>query len=114
MYQLVTGPLLWLSFGIFFIGVTVRVVRYIRGLNWQMDRVTYRANVSYGIKGALRSIFFWLFPFGTVIARINARVIHCSIYMKPIRFVVPLRLQLIGLRELKQPLSTDFELQQYP
>jgi nitrate reductase gamma subunit len=65
MYQLITGPLLWLSFGIFFIGAIVRVVRYIRGLNWQMDRVTYRVNVSYGIKGALRSIFFWLFPFGT-------------------------------------------------
>jgi nitrate reductase gamma subunit len=65
MYQLITGPLLWLSFGIFFIGVIVRVVRYIRGLNWQMDRVTYRVNVSYGIKGALRSIFSWLFPFGT-------------------------------------------------
>ncbi len=65
MYQFITGPLLWLSFGIFFIGVIVRVVRYIRGLNWQMDRVTYRVNVSYGIKGALRSIFSWLFPFGT-------------------------------------------------
>ncbi len=65
MYQLITGPLLWLSFGIFFIGVIVRVVRYIRGLSWQMDRVTYRVNVSYGIRGALRSIFFWLFPFGT-------------------------------------------------
>ena len=65
MYQFVTGPLLWLSFGIFFVGMIVRIVRYIGGLNWQMDRVTYTVNVSYGIKGALRSIFFWLFPFGT-------------------------------------------------
>jgi hypothetical protein len=40
-------------------------VWYIRGLNWQMDRVTYSVNVAYGIKGALRSIFFWLVPFGT-------------------------------------------------
>ena len=30
---------------------------------------------------------FWLFPFETVIARINARVIHYFVYMKPIRFV---------------------------
>jgi nitrate reductase gamma subunit len=43
----------------------VRVVQYIRGLDWKLDRVTYTVNVSYGIKGALRSIFFWLFPFGT-------------------------------------------------
>lgn len=65
MYELVTGPLAWISFGIFFVGLLYRLVWYIRGLNWQMDRVTYTANVAYGIKGALRSIFFWLVPFGT-------------------------------------------------
>jgi nitrate reductase gamma subunit len=65
MYEFVTGPLAWLSFGIFFIGLLWRLVWYIRGLNWQMDRVTYTVNVAHGIKGALRSIFFWLVPFGT-------------------------------------------------
>ena len=65
MYEFLTGPLLWFSFAVFFIGVTVRVVRYIRGLNWQMDRVAYRPHFGYGMKGALRSVFFWLFPFGT-------------------------------------------------
>lgn len=65
MYELVTGPLAWISFGIFFIGLLYRLVWYIRGLNWQLDRVTYTVNVAYGIKGALRSIFFWLMPFGT-------------------------------------------------
>ena len=65
MYDFVTGPLAWLAFLIFFVGVVVRVVQYIRGLDWKLDRVTYTVNVSYGIKGALRSIFFWLFPFGT-------------------------------------------------
>jgi hypothetical protein len=30
-----------------------------------MDRVPYTKHVSYGIKGALRSIIFWLLPFGT-------------------------------------------------
>jgi len=65
MYEFVTGPLAWISFGIFFIGLIYRLVWYIRGLNWQMDRVTYSVNVAYGIKGALRSIFFWLVPFGT-------------------------------------------------
>jgi nitrate reductase gamma subunit len=65
MYELVTGPLAWLAFGIFFIGVIVRIVRYIRGLDWKLDRVSYGVNTSYGIKGALRSIFFWIFPYGT-------------------------------------------------
>lgn len=65
MYQFVTGPLAWLSFGIFFIGIIVRAVLYIKGLDWKMDRVTYSVNISYGIKGALRSVFFWLIPFGT-------------------------------------------------
>lgn len=65
MYQFVTGPLLWLSFAVFFVGCIVRVVRYIKGLNWQMDRVAYMAHFSSGVKGAFRSNFFWLFPFGT-------------------------------------------------
>ena len=65
MYEFVTGPLAWLAFLVFFIGVIARIVLYIRGLDWKLDRVTYTVNVSYGIKGALRSIFVWLFPFGT-------------------------------------------------
>ncbi|MFZ3047648.1 MAG: hypothetical protein WA151_17185 [Desulfatirhabdiaceae bacterium] len=65
MYEFVTGPLAWLAFLVFFIGVIARIVLYVRGLDWKLDRVTYTVNVSYGIKGALRSIFVWLFPFGT-------------------------------------------------
>ena len=65
MYQLITGPLLWLSFAFFIIGCVVRIVLYIRGLDWQADRVAYLPHFSYGIKGAVRSIFFWLIPFGT-------------------------------------------------
>lgn len=65
MYQFVTGPLAWLAFGVFFIGLIVRAVLYFRGLDWQMDRVTYRVNLSFGIRGAIRSIIFWLIPFGT-------------------------------------------------
>lgn len=71
MYEFVTGPLAWLAFSVFFIGIIVRVVQYIRGLDWKLDRVTYTVNVSYGIKGALRSIFFWLLPFGTRAWRSN-------------------------------------------
>ena len=65
MYQFVTGPLLWFSFIVFFIGCLVRVVFYIKGLDWQADRVAYRPNLSYGLKGAVRSTLSWLIPFGT-------------------------------------------------
>ncbi len=65
MYEFVTGPLAWLSFGVFFIGLLVRIVRYIRGLDWQMDRVAYSEQLLHGIRGALRSIFYWMLPFGT-------------------------------------------------
>jgi len=71
MYQIVTGPLLWLAFIVFFAGLISKVVLYIKGLDWKLDRVTYSVNVFYGIKGALRSIFFWLIPFGTRSWRFN-------------------------------------------
>ena len=65
MYQFVTGPLAWFAFAVFFIGIILRTVWYIRGLNWQMDRVAYRPHLRYGIRGAVRSIGFWLMPYGT-------------------------------------------------
>ena len=65
MYEFLTGPMVWISFGIFIIGLIVRGVRYIKGLDWKLDRVTYSENVSYGVKGALRSILFWILPYGT-------------------------------------------------
>lgn len=90
MYQFVTGPLAWLSFGVFFIGCFLRGVQYIRGLNWQADRVAYSVHLQHGIKGALRSIFFWLIPFGTKSWRANLRftviffVFHISLIVTPI------------------------------
>jgi len=72
MYDLVTGPLAWLTFVIFFLGIIIRTIRYIKGLDWKLDRVTYTKNVSYGVRGALRSVFFWLIPFGTRSYRNNA------------------------------------------
>jgi len=65
MYEIVTGPLVWLSFFIFFIGIFIRVITYMLGLDWKLDRVTYTVNVSYGIKGAIKSILFWIIPFGS-------------------------------------------------
>lgn len=65
MYDFVTGPLAWIAFLTFFFGLIARAVWYFKGLNWQMDRVAYRPHMRHGIKGAARSIFFWLFPYGT-------------------------------------------------
>ena len=65
MYQFITGPLLWLSFGICIVGLIVRVVRYVRGLDWKLDRVAYTAHPLQGIWGAIRSIIHWLVPFGS-------------------------------------------------
>jgi len=90
MYEFVTGPLAWLSFGIFFIGLIYRLVWYIRGLNWQLDRVAYTQHVSYGIKGALRSIFFWIMPYGTTSWRKNPGftflvfILHIGLLATPI------------------------------
>ncbi len=65
MYEFVTGPLAIIAFAVFFIGLIWRFIWYVKGLNWQMDRVSYGENVSYGVKGAIRSIVRWLLPFGT-------------------------------------------------
>ncbi len=65
MYEFLTGPMLILTFVIFFIGIIWRTIWYFRGLSWQLDRVAYKPHLSYGIKGALRSVIFWLLPFGT-------------------------------------------------
>jgi len=90
MYEFLTGPLAWLAFGIFFIGLAVRTVLYIKGLDWKLDRVTYSVNTSYGIKGAARSILFWLFPYGTHSWRNNpwftlwVFVLHIGLLLTPI------------------------------
>ncbi len=65
MYNFLTGPLAWFSFFVFFIGMFIRSALYIKGLDSSIDRVTYRVNTSFGIKEAVRSIFFWLLPFST-------------------------------------------------
>jgi nitrate reductase gamma subunit len=65
MYAFLTGFGFWLSIGICLIGMLVRIVMYFRGLNWQLDRVAYKAYPGVGFKGAVKSIVRWLIPFGT-------------------------------------------------
>ena len=65
MYAFLTGPGFWLSLGVFSLGCLVRLALYFRGLDWQLDRVAYKAFPAQGFKGAVRSIYKWLMPFGT-------------------------------------------------
>jgi nitrate reductase gamma subunit len=65
MYQIITGPLLWLTFAVFFGGLAWRVYSYIKGLDWKLDRVAYGTQTAYGIRGAARSIAAWIVPFGS-------------------------------------------------
>jgi nitrate reductase gamma subunit len=65
LYDILTGPMLWISVLTCLIGLCIRAILYIKGLNWQLDRVAYTAHPKAGIKGAARSILFWLIPFGT-------------------------------------------------
>lgn len=65
MYAFLSGPALILSLAVFFGGLAWRVVWYIRGLDWQLDRVAYMPHLKLGLRGALNSIGRWLLPFGT-------------------------------------------------
>lgn len=65
MHDLLTGTFFWIALGICLTGMLVRSVLYFRGLSWQLDRVAYRAHPKAGLKGAFRSIYKWLIPFGT-------------------------------------------------
>ncbi len=65
MYEFLTGPMLWAAFLIFVIGLARRVVLYIRGLDWRLERVAYGPGLKIGMKGAISSVFQWLVPFGT-------------------------------------------------
>ncbi|MDC0335890.1 respiratory nitrate reductase subunit gamma [Pseudodesulfovibrio sp.] len=63
MYELLTGPILWLAFAIAIVGLITRTIFYIKGLNWKLDRVAYTAHPGAGAKGAIRSILAFLIPF---------------------------------------------------
>jgi len=65
MYQIITGPLLWLTILVFVGGLAWRVYTYIKGLDWKLDRVAYGTQTAYGVRGAARSIAAWLVPFGS-------------------------------------------------
>lgn len=65
MYEFLTGPMLWVSLLVFVGGLAWRVVKYIKGLDWKLERVAYGPGREVGMKGAMSSVLQWLVPFGT-------------------------------------------------
>lgn len=65
MYEFATGYMFWGSIGICLTGLTARILLYFKGLDWQIDRVAYKAYPLQGLKGGARSVFLWLIPFAT-------------------------------------------------
>jgi nitrate reductase gamma subunit len=62
IYEFVRGPLALISFAVFFVGIIYRIIWYVKGLDWRLDRVAYSTQRKLGIKGAIRSLFHWLLP----------------------------------------------------
>jgi nitrate reductase gamma subunit len=65
MYAFLTGPMLWIALLVFFGGLAYRIVTYIRGLDWKLDRVAYSQYRAHGLKHAARSIGYFLVPYAT-------------------------------------------------
>lgn len=65
LYNILTGPLFYLSLGVFVVGLAARFVLYFMGLNWKLERVAYKKDLNHGLKGGVHSAFKWLVPFGT-------------------------------------------------
>lgn len=89
LYNLVSGPLVWAAFIIFFAGCLFRLIRML----W-MTYKTERFIFSYmSLKYSLRSILHWITPFGTVNMRkhpvmtIVTFAFHISLFLAPIFFL---------------------------
>ena len=65
MLQTLSGPCFVASLLIFVVGLLVRAVWYVRGLDWRLERVAYAYHRDRSIPGALSSIAKWLLPGGT-------------------------------------------------
>lgn len=65
LYSFLIGPGLYISLGVFFVGLGVRFVLYFMGLDWKLERVAYKSDLPHGLKGGFYSAVSWLIPFGT-------------------------------------------------
>ncbi len=65
MLNILTGPIFTVSLLIFVVGMIARIVLYINGLDWRLERIAYTKQMGRGIPGALASIGAWLIPGAT-------------------------------------------------
>lgn len=65
MLALLSGFFFKFSLLVFFVGLAYRLVWYVRGLDWRLERVAYAHAGKNGVVGAAWSVFTWLLPFGT-------------------------------------------------
>ncbi len=86
MYEFVSGPLAWIAFGIFIIGMIVKIVSAIN-LTSKKDKVVFN-HWSWG--WSFRSIYRWLIPFGSrsmrekPILTITTFIFHICLLFTPI------------------------------
>lgn len=85
IYTLVRGPLVWLSFIVFFVGTFYRI--------WRTLKLAKRERVIYpylSLRYTLRSLFHWLMPFGSISMRahpwftIITFVFHICVILTPV------------------------------
>ena len=65
MLELLSGTLFKISLLIFTVGLIYRLVQYVRGLDWRLERVAYAHMGKAGVLGAVWSVLTWILPFGT-------------------------------------------------
>ena len=93
MVAFLTGPMFVIALLVFVLGMLGRMVWYVRGLDWRLDRVAYRPFFSFGLKGGLHSAVKWLIPFATDGWRKNPLlaaatfVFHLGAVLVPLFFV---------------------------
>ncbi len=86
VYALVSGPLAWIAFILFFAGILVRLAGLIR-----MAAKTEKFIFSYmSLKYSLRSILHWLVPFGTASWRLHPLVALVTFAFHLCLILVPL------------------------
>jgi nitrate reductase gamma subunit len=85
-YNFITGPLVWLSFGVFIIGTVIRLASYFRMLN-EKERFIF---TFISLPHFFRSIAAWLIPFFPKSTRIHpvfygvSYLFHLMIFLIPV------------------------------
>ncbi len=86
LYSFVTGPMVWVAFGVFVIGCLFRLVMLLRQVGQKEPFIFNYMN----LKASLRSIGHWILPFGTVnwrrhpVLTVFTFAFHICLFITPI------------------------------